>query len=148
MTEAHRTGLFAELVCSNSLRDASRETAVGILKEEMRRLGSVIILAADRARVPAGAALAVDRNDFASIITRKIESHPLIEVVRTEVTTIPDGPAVIATGPLTSAALGDALSQLIGPRSLYFYDAIAPTSLLPSKHRATAKAVTTTSIAR
>ena len=126
MTEAHRTGLFAELVCSNSLRDASRETAVGILKEEMRRLGSVIILAADRARVPAGAALAVDRNDFASIITRKIESHPLIEVVRTEVTTIPDGPAVIATGPLTSAALGDALSQLIGPRSLYFYDAIAP----------------------
>ncbi len=126
MTEAHRTGLFGELVCSNSLRNASLETAVGVLKEEMRRLGSLIILAADQARVPAGAALAVDRNDFASIITKRIESHPLIEVVRSEVTAIPDGPAIIATGPLTSKALGDALSQLIGPRNLYFYDAIAP----------------------
>src|SRR5580704_1330225 len=77
MTEAHRTGLFGELVCSNSLRNASLETAVGVLKEEMRRLGSLIIFAADRARVPAGSALAVDRNDFASIITSQIESHPL-----------------------------------------------------------------------
>jgi len=92
----------------------------------MRRLGSLIVTAADRARVPAGAALAVDRNDFASIITKIIESHPLIEVVRTEVTTIPDGPAIVATGPLTSEALGEALSRLIGPRNLYFYDAIAP----------------------
>jgi methylenetetrahydrofolate--tRNA-(uracil-5-)-methyltransferase len=126
LTQAHQTGLFGELVCSNSLRNASLETAVGVLKEEMRRLGSLIILAADRARVPAGAALAVDRNDFASIITRIIEAHPLIEVVRTEVTTIPDGPTIVATGPLTSEALGDALSRLIGPRNLYFYDAIAP----------------------
>ena len=126
MTEAHRTGLFGELVCSNSLRNASLETAVGVLKEEMRRLGSLIMFAADRARVPAGAALAVDRNDFASIITRQIESHPLIEVTRIEVTAIPDEPAIIATGPLTSAALGDALGQLIGPRNLYFYDAISP----------------------
>lgn len=126
LTQAHQTGLFSELVCSNSLRNASLETAVGVLKEEMRRLGSLIILAAVRARVPAGAALAVDRNDFASIITRIIASHPLIEVVRTEVTTIPDGPTIVATGPLTSEALGDALSQLIGPRNLYFYDAIAP----------------------
>jgi methylenetetrahydrofolate--tRNA-(uracil-5-)-methyltransferase len=126
MTEAHRTGLFGELVCSNSLRSASLETAVGVLKEEMRRLGSLIIFAADRAKVPAGAALAVDRNDFASIVTQHINSHPLVEVVRTEVTAIPDGPAILATGPLTSAALGDALSQLIGPRNLYFYDAIAP----------------------
>jgi methylenetetrahydrofolate--tRNA-(uracil-5-)-methyltransferase len=126
MTEAHRTSLFGELVCSNSLRNASLETAVGVLKEEMRRLGSLIIFAAGQARVPAGAALAVDRNDFASIITKRLEFHPLIEVVRSEVTAIPDGPVVIATGPLTSAALGDALSQLIGPRNLYFYDAIAP----------------------
>jgi len=126
MTEAHRTSLFGELVCSNSLRNASLETAVGVLKEEMRRLGSLIIFAARQARVPAGAALAVDRNDFASIITKRLEFHPLIEVVRSEVTAIPDGPVIIATGPLTSAALGDALSQLIGQRNLYFYDAIAP----------------------
>jgi methylenetetrahydrofolate--tRNA-(uracil-5-)-methyltransferase len=126
MTEAHRTGLFGELVCSNSLRSASLETAVGVLKEELRRLGSLITFAADQSRVPAGAALAVDRNDFASIITSRLESHPLIEVVRREVTEIPEGPAIIATGPLTSEALGDALSRLIGPRNLYFYDAIAP----------------------
>jgi methylenetetrahydrofolate--tRNA-(uracil-5-)-methyltransferase len=126
MTPAHQTGLFGELVCSNSLRSASFETAVGVLKEEMRRLGSLVISAADRARIPAGAALAVDRNDFAGIITETIESHPLIEVVRREVTVIPDAPAIIATGPLTSDALGDALSQFIGPRNLYFYDAIAP----------------------
>jgi methylenetetrahydrofolate--tRNA-(uracil-5-)-methyltransferase len=126
MTQAHQTGLFGELVCSNSLRSASLETAVGILKEEIRRLGSLVMFAADRARVPAGAALAVDRNDFAGIITRTIESHPLIEVLRTEVTSIPDGVAIIATGPLTSPAMNDALGQLIGPRNLYFYDAIAP----------------------
>lgn len=125
-TQAHRTGLFGELVCSNSLRSASFETAVGVLKEEMRRLGSLIISAADQARIPAGAALAVDRNDFAGIITKTIDSHPLIEVVRREVTTIPDEPAIIATGPLTSDRFGDALSDLIGPRNLYFYDAIAP----------------------
>jgi methylenetetrahydrofolate--tRNA-(uracil-5-)-methyltransferase len=126
MTAAHRTALFGELVCSNSLRNASLETAVGVLKEEMRRLGSLIISAADQARVPAGAALAVDRNDFAGIITRQLEFHPLIDVVRAEVTVLPEGPTIIATGPLTSTALGDALSQLIGPRNLYFYDAIAP----------------------
>ena len=126
MTEAHQTGLFGELVCSNSLRNASLETAVGVLKEELRRLGSLVISAADQSRVPAGAALAVDRNDFASIITARLESHPLIEVVRHEVTEIPDEPTIIASGPLTSGALGDALSRLIGPRHLYFYDAIAP----------------------
>jgi methylenetetrahydrofolate--tRNA-(uracil-5-)-methyltransferase len=126
MTPAHQTGLFGELVCSNSLRSASLETAVGVLKEEMRRLGSLIIFAADHAKVPAGSALAVDRLDFAGIITDSIEAHPLIEVVRTEAITIPDGPTIVATGPLTSAALGDSLSQLIGPRNLYFYDAIAP----------------------
>jgi methylenetetrahydrofolate--tRNA-(uracil-5-)-methyltransferase len=125
-TEAHQTGLFGELVCSNSLRNASLETAVGVLKQEMRRLGSLIMAAADQARVPAGAALAVDRNDFASIITERLVSHPLIEVVRSEVTSIPDGPAIVATGPLTSAALADALSRVIGSNNLYFYDAIAP----------------------
>jgi len=126
MTEAHRTGMFGELVCSNSLRNASVETAVGVLKEEMRRLGSLIISAADEAKVPAGSALAVDRNDFAGIITKRLECHPLVEIVRCEITAIPDGPAIIASGPLTSAALGDALSALVGPRHLYFYDAIAP----------------------
>lgn len=126
MTEAHQTAMFAELVCSNSLRGASLETAVGVLKEEMRRLGSLIIAAADKARVPAGGALAVDREGFSGAITDTLTTHPLIEVVRTEVTEIPVGPTIIATGPLTSATLGEQLNQLIGPRNLYFYDAIAP----------------------
>ena len=126
MTEAHQTANFAELVCSNSLRNASLETAVGVLKEEMRRLGSLVILAADRARVPAGSALAVDRNDFSGFITATLEEHPLVEIIREEASAIPDGPAIIASGPLTSPALGDALNCVIGPRNLYFYDAIAP----------------------
>ncbi len=126
MTEAHQTSAFAELVCSNSLRSASLETAVGLLKEEMRRLGSITIAAADRARVPAGSALAVDRDEFSRTITEAVGGHPMVEVVRAEAAAIPDGPAIVATGPLTSPALGEALSALIGPRSLYFYDAIAP----------------------
>ncbi len=126
MTEAHRTPLFAELVCSNSLRGASLDTAVGVLKEEMRRLGSLVMAAAAASAVPAGSALAVDRDLFSAIITAAIEGEPLIEVVREEVTSIPQGPAIIATGPLTGAALSEALSQLIGSRHLYFYDAIAP----------------------
>ena len=126
MTEAHQTEMFAELVCSNSLRGASLETAVGVLKEEMRHLGSLIIAAADRARVPAGGALAVDRDGFSRAITDTLSTHPLIEVMRGEVVEIPDGPTIIATGPLTSALLGEQLNQLIGPRNLYFYDAIAP----------------------
>ncbi|HYB92059.1 MAG TPA: methylenetetrahydrofolate--tRNA-(uracil(54)-C(5))-methyltransferase (FADH(2)-oxidizing) TrmFO [Candidatus Binataceae bacterium] len=126
MTEAHRTAGFAELVCSNSLRDATLETAVGVLKEEMRRLGSLIIGAADRARVPAGSALAVDRDEFSRAITDALTGHPLVEVVRDEAVSIPDRPAIVATGPLTSPALGEALNRIIGPRNLYFYDAIAP----------------------
>ena len=126
MTEAHRTGLFAELVCSNSLRNASLETAVGVLKEEMRRLGSLVMAAAAAAAVPAGAALAVDRDRFAAAITTAIEHEPLIEVVHEEVASIPQGPAIIATGPLTGAALAVAISDLIGSSYLYFYDAIAP----------------------
>jgi methylenetetrahydrofolate--tRNA-(uracil-5-)-methyltransferase len=126
MTEAHRTSGFAELVCSNSLRNDSMETAVGVLKEEMRRLGSIVIEAADRARVPAGSALAVDRDDFSRIITEALEAHPMIEVARAEAVEIPRGLSILATGPLTSPALGEALNNLIGPRNLYFYDAIAP----------------------
>ncbi|MGH7863774.1 MAG: methylenetetrahydrofolate--tRNA-(uracil(54)-C(5))-methyltransferase (FADH(2)-oxidizing) TrmFO [Candidatus Binataceae bacterium] len=126
MTHAHKTALFGELVCSNSLRNESLETAVGVLKEEMRRLGSIVMAAADRSRVPAGAALAVDRDEFAGFLTHALGSSPLIEVVREEITAIPGGPAVIASGPLTSDALGEALNALIGPRNLYFYDAIAP----------------------
>jgi len=126
MTPAHQTAFFGELVCSNSLRSASLETAVGLLKEEMRRLGSLVMIAADQARIPAGSALAVDRNIFARLITETLKSHPLVEVVQAELAAIPEGPTVVATGPLTSDALGDALSRLIGPRNLYFYDAIAP----------------------
>src|SRR5579859_3887106 len=126
MTEAHQTALFGELVCSNSLRNASLETAVGVLKEEMRRLGSLVIAAADRAQVPAGSALAVDREAFAGLLTATLEQHPLVEVIREEAVAIPAGPVIIATGPLTSAAFGDQLNGLIGARNLYFYDAIAP----------------------
>lgn len=126
MTEAHQTANFAELVCSNSLRSASLETAVGLLKEEMRRLDSLIGAAAEQAQVPAGSALAVDRDAFAGCITAALESHPLIEVVREEAVALPEGPSIIATGPLTSAAFGEQLNMLIGERNLYFYDAIAP----------------------
>ena len=126
MTEAHRTADFAELVCSNSLRNDSMDTAVGVLKEEMRRLGSLVIAAADRARVPAGSALAVDRNDFSRAITTALEQHPMVEISRAEAAEIPAGLAILASGPLTSPDLGEALNRLIGPRNLYFYDAIAP----------------------
>ncbi len=126
MTEAHQTADFAELVCSNSLRNDSMETAVGVLKEEMRRLGSLVIASADRARVPAGSALAVDRNDFSRAITAALERHPMVEISRAEACEIPTGPTILATGPLTSPDLGEALNRLIGPRNLYFYDAIAP----------------------
>lgn len=125
-TEAHRTGLFGELVCSNSLRDASLESAVGVLKEEMRRLNSIVIAAADRARVPAGGALAVDRDLFAGELTAALEGDGAIEVVREEVVSIPSGPTILATGPLTAPALAADLSRLAGSRHLYFYDAIAP----------------------
>ncbi|HTT74818.1 MAG TPA: methylenetetrahydrofolate--tRNA-(uracil(54)-C(5))-methyltransferase (FADH(2)-oxidizing) TrmFO [Candidatus Binataceae bacterium] len=126
MTEAHQTGGFAELVCSNSLRNDSLETAVGVLKEEMRRLGSLVLAAADQTRVPAGAALAVDRDGFSQLITAALEANLNVTIVGEEVTVIPDGLTIIATGPLTSDALGEALNRLIGPRNLYFYDAIAP----------------------
>jgi len=125
-TEAHQTDLFGELVCSNSLRNDSLETAVGVLKEEMRRLGSLVMAAAAHARVPAGAALAVDRERFAGYLTAVVGEQPEIEIVREEVTALPAGPTILATGPLTAPALAGALSGLMGGGYLYFYDAIAP----------------------
>lgn len=125
-TEAHQTEHLAELVCSNSFRNASLDTAVGLLKEEMRQIGSLIMQIAGAHSVPAGAALAVDREGFAAAVTDAIHRHPGIEVVREEVEAIPDGVAVIATGPLTSRALSDDLQRRFGREHLYFYDAIAP----------------------
>ncbi len=124
---AHQSPLLGELVCSNSLRAESTDTAVGLLKEEMRRLGSLIIAAAQATRVPAGKSLAVDRAAFAAFITAKLEQEPRLAIIREEVEDLePDRLTVIATGPLTSDALAEALSGLTGQESLHFYDAIAP----------------------
>ena len=126
-TPAHETDNFAELCCSNSLRSDQLENAVGLLKEEMRRMGSLIMACADATRVEAGGALAVDRHGFAELVTEKIRSHPRITVVPGEVTEIPDGEVVIASGPLTSDALAETLQGLLGEDSdLHFYDAAAP----------------------
>ncbi|MBX3026307.1 methylenetetrahydrofolate--tRNA-(uracil(54)-C(5))-methyltransferase (FADH(2)-oxidizing) TrmFO [bacterium] len=125
-TEAHETDALAELVCSNSFRNNSRDTAVGLLKEEMRQLGSLVMQCADAHAVPAGSALAVDRGGFAAAMTAAIASHPRITMRREEVSEIPGGVVIIATGPLTSPALSAALQALLGTRHLYFYDAIAP----------------------
>lgn len=123
---AHHLPSLAELVCSNSLRGASLENAVGLLKEELRLAGSLFMEAAIAAKVPAGGALAVDREHFSRFITERIEAHPLISVVREEITAIPrDGIVIIASGPLTSEPLARAISDITGPY-LYFYDAIAP----------------------
>jgi len=128
-TAVHKTDGLAELVCSNSFRGDKLDNAVGLLKEEMRRLGSIVMRAADETRVPAGAALAVDRDLFSSRVTEAIGSHPLISIRRGEVTSIPssaDGPVVVATGPLTSDALSREIAALVGSAHLYFYDAISP----------------------
>jgi methylenetetrahydrofolate--tRNA-(uracil-5-)-methyltransferase len=128
-TEAHRTDRLAELVCSNSFRSASLDSAVGLLKEEMRRLGSLVMEAAESARVPAGAALAVDRELFATEITRRIESEPTIELLREEVGSLgrfAGDTVIVASGPLTSAALYEDLRALFSRDHLYFYDAISP----------------------
>lgn len=137
-TPVHKTDGLAELVCSNSFRGDKLDNAVGLLKEEMRRLGSIIMRAADEARVPAGAALAVDRDIFSSRVTEAIASHPLISIRRGEVASIPsgaDGPVVIATGPLTSDALSADVAALVGAKHLYFYDAISPIVLSESIDR-------------
>ena len=126
MTPAHVSGRLAELVCSNSLGSDLPDRAAGLLKAELRVLNSLVLACADETRVPAGGALAVDRELFAAAITRRVESHPRVRIVRQEVTDIPDGPAVIATGPLTSDALAGRIAALTGQDHLYFYDALAP----------------------
>ena len=126
-TPAHETEYFAELCCSNSLRSDQLENAVGLLKEELRRLGSLILQCADATRVEAGGALAVDRHGFARMVTEQVRSHPRITVVPGEVTEIPEGEVVIASGPLTSDALAERLQALLGEdTALHFYDAAAP----------------------
>ncbi|WP_144524623.1 FADH(2)-oxidizing methylenetetrahydrofolate--tRNA-(uracil(54)-C(5))-methyltransferase TrmFO [Bacillus pumilus] len=125
-TPAHHTDKFAELVCSNSLRANALTNAVGVLKEEMRHLDSAIIAAADESSVPAGGALAVDRHEFAANVTDRVKNHPNVTVFQEEVQSIPEGPTIIATGPLTSEALSKELKSLTGEEYLYFYDAAAP----------------------
>ncbi|MBE5786656.1 MAG: methylenetetrahydrofolate--tRNA-(uracil(54)-C(5))-methyltransferase (FADH(2)-oxidizing) TrmFO [Clostridiales bacterium] len=126
MSPAHSSPLFAELVCSNSLRSDRIQNAVGLLKEEMRALDSLIMKAADHARVPAGGALAVDRDTFSGFITETLKNHPLITMEYREVTEIPDTPAIIATGPLTSDKMAEAIAQMPEVSTLNFYDAAAP----------------------
>ncbi|HEX2938799.1 MAG TPA: methylenetetrahydrofolate--tRNA-(uracil(54)-C(5))-methyltransferase (FADH(2)-oxidizing) TrmFO [Ruminiclostridium sp.] len=123
---AHHSQNFAELVCSNSLRADRLENAVGLLKEEMRRLDSVIMRAADETRVPAGGALAVDREKFSARVSELVRSHPLISVEEGEVTEIPQGVCIIASGPLTSEALSKSIAKLTGGEYLHFFDAAAP----------------------
>ncbi|MCR5794399.1 MAG: methylenetetrahydrofolate--tRNA-(uracil(54)-C(5))-methyltransferase (FADH(2)-oxidizing) TrmFO, partial [Solobacterium sp.] len=123
---AHHADTFAELVCSNSLRSDALSNAVGLLKEEMRTIGSLIMEAADHTRVPAGSALAVDRNAFSQYVTDRIRSHPLIEVIEQEITEIPAEPVIIAAGPLCSDGLMQAVRRVIPENNCYFYDAAAP----------------------
>jgi methylenetetrahydrofolate--tRNA-(uracil-5-)-methyltransferase len=126
-TPAHRTDKLAEIVCSNSLKSDEPGTASYLLKEELRRGGSLVMDAAAETRVPAGAALAVDRHKFAELITQEIERHPKIRVVREEVKKLPDdGVTIVATGPLSSDALTFEIMKLTGSDQMYFYDAIAP----------------------
>ena len=138
-TAVHKTDRLAELVCSNSFRGDKLDNAVGLLKEEMRRLGSLVMRAAEASRVPAGAALAVDRDLFAETITGALASHPLVTIVREEILAIPDSterdPVIIATGPLTSDALAADVARLVGGTHLYFYDAISPIVLAESIDR-------------
>ncbi len=131
-TEAHQTDKFAELVCSNSLGARAVDRAMGLLKEELRRLGSLIIAAADATALPAGGALAVGRAEFSDYITEALHRHPNILIHREEVTDIPSEPTIIATGPLTSPALADRIRELAGQDYLYFYDALAPIVTLES----------------
>ena len=123
------------MVCSNSLRSDGLDNAVGLLHEEMRRLDSIFLSAADNNRVPAGKALAVDRHRFAREITERIEALDVVEVVREELTEIPDGPCIIASGPLTSDALNERIKEITGADHLYFYDAISPIVLADSIDR-------------
>ena len=127
-TPAHHSDDFAELCCSNSLRSDQLENAVGLLKEELRRLGSLILACADETRVEAGGALAVDRHGFSRLVTERVRSHPNITVIESEVTSIPaEGTVIVASGPLTSDALSAAIAEKLGDgHTLNFYDAAAP----------------------
>jgi methylenetetrahydrofolate--tRNA-(uracil-5-)-methyltransferase len=125
-TGAHLTGDLAELVCSNSLGSNLPDRASGVLKNELRELNSMLLDCAEAASLPAGAALAVDREDFARRVTEKIQSHPNIEIIREEVTEIPQTPAIVASGPLTSESLSQSIAKLSGEDHLFFFDAIAP----------------------
>ena len=134
LTPAHKTGLFAEIVCSNSLGSENKNgriTAAGILKEELALMDSLILSCAESSRVPAGGALAVDREKFSSLVTERITQHPNIKIIREEYTRLPDTPAIIATGPLTSDKLARELQAIAGER-VYFYDAVAPVVLRES----------------
>lgn len=126
MTEAHTSGHLGELVCSNSLRSCSLTAAAGLLKEEMRRLDSLVMRVAETSRVPAGSALAVDRAKFSSLLTESVESLGRVRIIRREAEEIPSGIVVLASGPLTSPALSQALVSMLGSAHLYFYDAISP----------------------
>ena len=126
MPPAHHTGDFAELVCSNSFKSMSSESAAGLLKEELRCLGSLIMATAEGARVPAGAALAVDRGRFSGAVTESLEHHPLVTIERREATEIPEGDAILAVGPLPGRAIQSALADVVGEARLAFYDAAAP----------------------
>ena len=129
-TDAHQTDSLAELVCSNSFRsDDAQNNAVGLLHEEMRRAGSLVMALADAHKLPAGGALAVDRHGFAAAVTHALENHPRITIAREEITSLPPasgGPVIVATGPLTSAALGADIARITGAEHLAFFDAIAP----------------------
>ena len=131
-TPAHVTGAFAELVCSNSLRSDELSNAVGLLKAEMRKMGSLIMESADKNAVPAGGALAVDRVGFSAYITKKLEEHPNVEIICAEATEIPEGEVVIATGPLSSDAIAEEIMKLCPDSDLHFYDAVAPIVTLES----------------
>lgn len=135
MTPAHETPFLAEIVCSNSLGGEAPTNAKGLLQAEMRLAGSLVMEAADRARVPAGGALAVDRREFSAYVTQRLEAHPLVEVVREEAQRVPTGLAVLATGPLTSDAFSQSLKALLGDHFLYYYDAAAPIVLGESINR-------------
>ena len=132
MTPAHKSEYFAELVCSNSLRSDELSNAVGLLKAEMRRMGSLIMAAADQNRVAAGGALAVDREGFARSVTEKLEAQENIEIVREEATEIPEGEVIVATGPLSSDAIAEKIAALCPDSDLHFYDAVAPIVTLES----------------
>ncbi len=125
-TGAHRTGWFAELVCSNSFGSSSMDRASGLLKHELSRMGSMVLDCAEKTALPAGSALAVDRNGFARLVTERLTAHPNIRIVRVEMPVIPDTPTIVASGPLTSKGLSEAIAKLTGRKHLFFYDAIAP----------------------